>query len=338
MKQRILVLAVAAMVFLPFAGIASQEVIFSTMDRFSPGDAVAADGSFQDTYMVRVEAGTTVEVVVRSDDVDTYIEAIMPNGERVTNDDYDGYHAGFLRMITTTGSLEFSVSPLFAGEEGEYRVTVTELGAAQELAPGDTIEGSLGMGSGGGSVDRYQLTGKAGQRVVIDLMSDDFDAYLRVVDGDGREFSDDDGGSDYNSRLGYTFGSDGQIQIIASSIGGSEGGAYTLSVAMSAEEMVAQYEGDLRLDDTRGYDGTIYDVYEYDGEMGRRASFLVESEDFDSVVYVSNPDGSNLGRDDDGGGGTNSRLDVTFPETGTYTIYVVSFFEGTGSYRLIIYR
>lgn len=338
MKRKVMLLVLAAIVFMPFAGVASQEVIFSTMDRFSPGDAIGADGSFQDTYMVRVEEGTTVEVVVRSDDVDTYIEAIMPDGERVTNDDYDGYHAGFLRVINSTGSLEFSVSPLFAGEEGEYRVTVRELGAAEELSPGDSVQGTLGDGEGDGAVHRYQITGEAGQRVIIDLMSDDFDAYLRVIDGEGREFSDDDGGSDYNSRLGYTFEEDGQIQVVASSIGGSEGGAYTLSVAMSAEEVVAQYEGELTMDDTRGYDGTIYDVYEYDGESGDRAGFLVESEDFDSVVYVSNPDGSNLGRDDDGGGGTNSRLDVTFSETGTYMIYVVSFFEGTGSYRLTIFR
>ena len=86
------------------------------------------------------------------------------------------------------------------------------------------------------------------------------------------------------------------------------------------------------------YDGTLYDLYEYTGSAGAEIGFAVESDDFDAVVYVANPDGTNLGRDDDGGGGTNSRLDVTLPENGTYRIYVVSLFGTYGEYRLTIYR
>jgi hypothetical protein len=316
----------------------AQEVIFSTSNSFAPGDQIGEDGAFRDTYSVRVRAGTTIEVVCRSDDVDTYIEAVLPGGEQVANDDYDGYHAGFIRSIGTTGTMEFSVSPLFGEEEGEYRVTVTELGAAEVLEPGETVRGSLSSGTSPAVAGRYEYRGRAGQRVVIDLESDDFDAYLRVTDETGREYTNDDGGDGFNSRLSYQFETDGAIQIVAGSIGGSNEGAYTLKVAESAQSVAAEYRGSLDLNDSRGYDGTIYDSYEYVGRSGRQISVLLESDDFDTVVYISNPDGSNLARDDDGGGGTNSAVDVTLPENGTYTIYVVSFFEETGAYSLTVFE
>jgi hypothetical protein len=90
--------------------------------------------------------------------------------------------------------------------------------------------------------------------------------------------------------------------------------------------------------DRRTYDGKYVDQYEYAGTRGQQVSFLLESDDFDTVLYVSNPDGSNLGRDDDSGGNGNSMLNVTLPADGTYTISVVPFFSGMGSYSLTIYE
>ncbi len=316
----------------------AQEVIFSTSDRFAPGDDVGEDGAFRDTYSVRVRAGTMVEVVVRSDDIDTYIEAVLPGGEQVTNDDYEGYHAGFLRTLGTTGTMQFTVSPLFGGEEGEYRVTVMELGDPRVVRAGETVAGALVSGESPGVTGLYEYRGQAGQRVVIDLKSDDFDAYLRVIDGAGREYTNDDGGEEFNSRLSYQFEVDGAIQIIAGSIGEGSDGSFSLSVSESSQNVVAEYRGSLETNDSRGFDGTIYDSYEYVGRAGGQISILLESDDFDTVLYVGNPDGSNLARDDDGGGGTNSAVDVSLPENGTYTIFVASFFEETGAYRLTIYE
>ena len=101
---------------------------------------------------------------------------------------------------------------------------------------------------------------------------------------------------------------------------------------------MAEYRGSLTESDERGYDGTLYDMYEYVGSAGAAVGFALQSDDFDSVIYVSAPDGVNLGRDDDGGGGTNSRLDITLPENGTYQVFVVSLFGSTGDYRLTIYQ
>jgi hypothetical protein len=217
-------------------------------------------------------------------------------------------------------------------------VTVTELGAAQEISSGDRLSGTLGPKGGLGTAARYQLSGRAGQRVVIDLVSDDFDAFLQVFDEDGQEFSDDDSGGDYNSRLGYRFDRDGTITIVATSLSGGETGRFELSVGEEANSVVAEYRGTLDESDTRGYDGRLLDSYEFQGTAGSRVGFALESAEFDAMLYVSNPDGSNLAADDDGGGNGNSRIDVVLPETGTYTIYATSYFEGTGEYYLAIYE
>ncbi|MDA3951364.1 MAG: hypothetical protein PF508_19310 [Spirochaeta sp.] len=329
---------VLVVLFVCVSTVTAQDVLFSTEDRFDATDPRGLDGGAEDTYQVRVEEGTLIEVIVRSIDVDTYIAARFPDGGTVENDDYDGRNAGFLRQITTTGTMEIAVSPLFADEEGAYEIIVRQAGPFETISSGDRVNGELIAGLKGRRAARYQLTGRPGTSVVIDLISDDFDAYLQIVDSRGQEYSNDDGGGMFNSRLSYDFSEEETITVVATSLGGDETGRYELSVAERTITVEAEYRGVLAESDERAYDGTLYDVYEYEGSAGSTIGFAVESDDFDTVVYVANPDGTNLGRDDDGGGGTNSRLDVTLPENGTYRIYVVALYGTTGEYRLTIYR
>ena len=337
-RSSLVIAVMVAVLLITTMTVSADEVIFSISDSFAAGDTVDGDNLYRDTYQVRVQAGTTVEVVCYSDTIDTYIEAVLPNGERISNDDYQGYNAGFLRTVDTTGTMEFTVSPVFGGETGPYRITVTELAPAPRISVGDKLRGRIGTGPDQGLTARYEYQGTPGERVIIDLKSDDFDAFLRVIDSSGREFADDDGGGGLNSRLGYQFDEAGAIQIIAGTLGGDQYGAFEISMSESPNKIAAEYRGTLDVTDRRAYDGTLYDSYEYTGKAGSLLSVALESDDFDTMLYISYPDGSNLAQDDDGGGGSNSRLDVTLPENGIYTMYVVSFFEETGAYRLTVYE
>ncbi len=317
----------------------AQEIIFSTSGSLGPGDSTNGSGDYQDVYRVRVTAGTTVEVIVASETLDTHIEATLPGGMDVYNDDYQGYNAGFARAITQTGTLEFYVSSLYGSDEGEYTVVVSELPPPREISLDSATEGTFGK-SGGQSrrAHRYILYGNEGQRVTIELRSDDFDAYLEIEDSTGGQDYDDDGAGNLNSRLSFLFPEDGYVTITASSIGGDEFGSYVLSVAGGAETLVAEFEGNLDYGDYRGYDGTLYDMYEFEGEAGESITIMLNSDYFDARLFFSNPDGSNLASDDDGGGGSNSLVSVILPETGTYRIFVTSFFEGTGDYLVQIMK
>jgi hypothetical protein len=82
------------------------------------------------------------------------------------------------------------------------------------------------------------------------------------------------------------------------------------------------------------------DVYSFSGTIGQQIAITMSSSAFDTYLYLIDADSNTLASDDDGGGGTNSRIPsntgfFTLPATGTYTIYATSFFEGSmGSYTL----
>jgi hypothetical protein len=59
--------------------------------------------------------------------------------------------------------------------------------------------------------------------------------------------------------------------------------------------------------------------------------------DLDPVVELLGPDGDQVGRDDDGGEGRNSRLQVRFPSTGTHVAVVTPFrHDQAGRYRITV--
>lgn len=329
---------VLVLAFLVVAGgAAAQTVLFSTSNRFAPGDSFGA-GS-RHSYEVRVSAGTRLEVVVASDAVDTYLEATLPDGEVITNDDYDGLNAGFLRTVTRTGTMRIDAQPLFGDGEGAYTVRITEAPSATELSVGSVVRGTLGGDGAGRAANHYVVPGAAGERITVALRSEDFDAYLEARDDTGRTFSDDDGGAaGYDSRLSYVFPEDGALQVTATSFGGRGTGDYELEVAGAGDELVTQMRGELVASDERAYDGKLVDRHEYEGAAGETVSVFLESANFDTMLYLSAPDGRNLASNDDGGGGTDSMVTLTLPTDGVYTLWVTSFFEGQGGYVLSVYR
>ncbi|MDE0897463.1 MAG: PPC domain-containing protein [Longimicrobiales bacterium] len=62
-----------------------------------------------------------------------------------------------------------------------------------------------------------------GQAVTIDLISDSFDSYLRVLGPGLGTLENDDGGDGIHSRLEVTFPENGACLIHASSLGGDTG-------------------------------------------------------------------------------------------------------------------
>ena len=59
---------------------------------------------------------------------------------------------------------------------------------------------------------------------VIDLISTDFDAYLRLLDKKGKQLAeDDDSGGNLNSRIAYPIREDGEYEIVVTSFDGQIG-------------------------------------------------------------------------------------------------------------------
>ena len=79
---------------------------------------------------------------------------------------------------------------------------------------------------------------------------------------------------------------------------------------------------------------TFYDVWDFSGTVGQVVTINLSSNAFDTILILENPAG-NFVADNDDFQGTNSRLIFTLTSSGTWRIYVSSFFpEESGSYSL----
>ncbi len=122
------------------------------------------------------------------------------------------------------------------GSEPCWRLVVPE----GTLVPGRAFTGSLSLSDAlwddGSHCDIWRVTARAvGQRVVIDMESDDVDAYLRVLRNDGTSIAtDDDGGSGSNARVEFQAVYAGDYLLVATSFETAETGRHVTSMGVSA--------------------------------------------------------------------------------------------------------
>jgi hypothetical protein len=86
-------------------------------------------------------------------------------------------------------------------------------------------------------------------------------------------------------------------------------------------------------------DDTYYDDWAFEGRRGETVVITMRSDAFDSVLHlglVRRGGFREVARDDDGGGGTNSRIEVRLPEDGIYIIRANSVSRSTGAYTLTL--
>lgn len=220
---------------------------------------------------------------------------------------------------------------------------------------GQEVRGSLTEAANVLPVDNsfyntYTFDGEAGQRVIIDMISDDFDAYLILLDVDGNEFAqNDDGGDNNNARLEVTLPDNGTYTLLANSYEAGQTGNYQLYLRTVESEpqssspsnnLILQQHGVLNSDQASVLpsDGSLYREYTFDGEAGQSVRIDLTSSDFDTYLALFSPNGRLVGENDDViDGDTNSRLRVTLPTTGLYRVVVNAYDStGIGQYLLTI--
>jgi hypothetical protein len=97
--------------------------------------------------------------------------------------------------------------------------------------------------------------------------------------------------------------------------------------------------GNLTASDVMRDDKTYADGFLYTAEAGETATITLRSPDFDSWLILDDPNGDKFEYNDDGGGGRDSRIVVTFPHAGRYLILANNVSPGsTGRYTLSVDR
>lgn len=226
-----------------------QALRLDTETRGSLSDTSARDDDERphDIWTVSGRRNQEVMIRVNSDEFDPYVEfgSLDRNRFSSTASDDDGGPGMNARLKVTldaSGRGAIKVTTPSGEASGAYTITV---GAppvnpplsVQTIAVGDSVRGSLAEGDRFDEEDiRYdvfRIEGRPGQRVVVGLQSDAFDAYLKwgTFDGDSLllESSDDDSGGGTNAQLAVTIDEDGVGRLVVSSLDGTLGD-YTLSV------------------------------------------------------------------------------------------------------------
>lgn len=191
--------------------------------------------------------------------------------------------------------------------------------------------------------DAYTFDAQQGQQISIDMVSQDLDAYLILLDPNGRDIAqDDDGGNGTNARLVTTAASSGTYTILANSYGVGEVGEYRLQVsannASSANaRLLLQEEGYLGQGAlVLQSDGSLYQEHSFYGEAGQQVTVTMESDDFDTYLILIGPNEQVIEQNDDiGPSNFNSAITVTLPTTGTYRA-IANAYDSTGRGRYSI--
>lgn len=246
-----------------------------------------------------------------------------------------------------------------------YEAVFAQGASAQHpgLVAGRRVESRLSdaspaLSEGGARYEVWSFTGHAGEQVTITLRSAAFDAMLVVGmgrDGEGEVLAeDDDGAGGTDSRILFEVPGDGEYLILVTSLGSSERGAYTLLIepgfpdrflAVAAEVaagrvrtiQVAQALTDTLAPDDAVMDGGPFHLWQYHGRAGERLEVILTSSEFDTFLVLGTmADGRFvvLDSDDDGAGGTDSRIALELAEDGSYLILVAAFDDKAGTYTL----
>jgi hypothetical protein len=203
------------------------------------------DGRGYDAYVFTGEAGTRVQVVMRSGDFDTYLQISRAGVFEALASDDDGLGEGTDSRLSYTlpesGEYVIRASPLGSEEKGLYSIELTDRGPQPEpgsILIGSTARGTLsendGISDDGAYFDAYAVTVTEGDKLNVSLTSNDFDAFVDIGrDKDGTwesVISDDDSLSDTHARVKWTVEDAGDYIIRARSFAQGETGAYALIV------------------------------------------------------------------------------------------------------------
>lgn len=324
------------------------------------------DSSHYKAFRYHGRRGEAVKVTLRSTDFDAFLNVGRPGpsgafvSDRVNDDGAGGTDAQMTYVFTTDGDLEIRANSL---QEATGAFT---LQLERGTPPGPVVDHRINIGQtvNGTLTERspqerdetyfeqYSFTGRAGQTVQVTMSATDVDPYLSLgrtgADGFTSLATDDDHGGGTTARIVFTIPANGTYVIHANTVAKGTG-AFELALAEGtaseatnrpAGEIAAgqPVSGTLESTDPRAGDGSYYDAYVYHGKAGEHIAITMRAPDFDAYLSVGKmTDGAyeGTGSDDDSGGGTDARVEMTLAQDGDIIIRANSLESGsTGGYTL----
>lgn len=212
--------------------------------RLGAASPIVEDGRPADVWLLDGSAGERVSIVMESVEFDAFLYLLGPGIDGSLSDD-DGagnLDARLEATLPADGQYIVVATTITRDARGAYSIRVEEpidIGAlptdGRQISIGEVRGDVLSHGDPvlleGRRGQVWVLAGSAGQRVTIDMLSSEFDAYLYLV-GPGLDepLFDDDGAGDLDARITATLPEDGSYRIVASALDAEQTGSFTLRV------------------------------------------------------------------------------------------------------------
>ncbi|HMB51674.1 MAG TPA: PPC domain-containing protein, partial [Thermoanaerobaculia bacterium] len=203
------------------------------------GDESLRSGEWVDEYEFEATAGQRLELVLSSEEFDTYLILVDPRGGHVENDDDEYGDSSIRSLLTRPGVHRVLVTSNEVGATGRYSLSI-DLGEVrpievEQLEIGTSRSGRLESGdenlSSGELVDRYLFHAEAGTAVELVVSSPDFDTYVWLDMPDGTVLENNDDWDDpARSRLELTLPQTGTYEVGVSSFEPGSTGAYRVEL------------------------------------------------------------------------------------------------------------
>jgi hypothetical protein len=218
----------------------------SLTDQDAEYEDQGAEG-FYDLYRFQGTAGQRLRLRMNMGDYYPSLEVgTMQDGRFVPVENAMPGDQGLLTVTLPAAGEYFIRAGAFGEVSGDYTLSAEERPApapprTTPIRQGGSTTGELVEGDAeledGRFYDAYVYTGRAGERLRIDLRSEDFDSYViigRMVDGNFTEVASNDDAEDgegLDSALEVELPEDGQYMIQATTFSAGGTGTYQLSVA-----------------------------------------------------------------------------------------------------------
>jgi hypothetical protein len=328
-----------------------------------------------------------------STDFDSFLRIEDSMGASLAqDDDSGGNNNARIRFAPKKDDAFKIIATTFAGGEGTYSLTIKDVNApvatgnppaakstvqegpkraAPDLTPDGAIKldvpteqrpveirGQLQDGDGVDPIQNqaakvYAVELAEGTPYSITHKSQDFDAFLRIRDGSGKELaSDDDSGGNLDARILFVPPAKGVYRIVATSFDGGRGNFQLVLRPATEFGKPAKYDADKIHDGAVAFfvPGNLTNQEAKDAvqqqspchihqvKLEKGKTYIVElmSGQMDSFLRIEDATMAQLAEDDDGGEGLNSRISFNPPEDGVYRLIATNLDGNLGNYILAV--
>lgn len=184
-----------------------------------------------DMYTIEATEGEQIRLIMTSDDLDSYVTLLAPNGQSFSDDDSYGDLNSQLEVVAPLTGTYQVIASAYSGDSGVYELSYESQGRVNVIyEETGSLESSDERDIRGGRYDVIEQNFRAGQSLSIMLSSDAFDTRLYINGPDGEAFADNDDYNGTDSRVDIEIEQSGTYQIVVTPYYDDDRGEYHLQI------------------------------------------------------------------------------------------------------------